>query len=55
MGRYQGRKRYGGFQRPTQIRPPLPLVVVVCDDTRTAVAYFTESKREVKTEVMVEV
>lgn len=34
-----------------QTRPPLAVVNIVCDDTRTAVAYFTELKREVKASV----
>ena len=35
----QNRRR---FTRPAPTRKPLPVVVVVCDDSRTAVAYFTE-------------
>jgi hypothetical protein len=46
--------RYG-FSRPPQTRKPLPVVVVVCDDTTTAVAYFDELKREVKSYVTVEI
>lgn len=45
------RRRYGG--RPVGVRPPLPLVVVVCDDTKTAVAYFAELQREVRASVRV--
>jgi hypothetical protein len=41
-----GRNRYGS--RPTQIRAPLPVVIVVCDDARTAVSYFNQLKRVVK-------
>ncbi len=41
------------FVRPGPTRKPLPIVVVVCDDSRTAVAYFTELKREVKHRVTV--
>lgn len=48
-----GRQRYGG--RPIQIRPTLPIVTIVCDDTKTAVAYFAEIKREVKATVTVRV
>jgi hypothetical protein len=40
------RSRYGS--RRTCMRPPLPVIVVVCDDTRTAVAYFGVLKRRVK-------
>ena len=40
--------RYGLRRRPSQVRSPLPGVVVVCDDSRTAPAYFDELKREVK-------
>lgn len=46
-------QRYGG--RPSQTRPPLPVVMVVCDDTKTAVAYFNELQREVKAKVTVRV
>lgn len=46
----QNRRR---FTRPAPTRNPLPIVVVVCDDSRTAVAYFTELKREVKHRVTV--
>ena len=46
----QNRRR---FTRPAPTRKPLPVVVVVCDDSRTAVAYFTELKREVKHNVTV--
>lgn len=41
------------FTRPVATRKPLPIVVIVCDDSRTAVAYFTELKREVKHRVTV--
>jgi RloB-like protein len=40
------RERYG--QRPVKTRPPLPVVIVVCDDARTAVSYLNELKRIVK-------
>ncbi len=40
--------RYGLRPRRSQVRSPLPVVVVVCDDSRTAPAYFRELKREVK-------
>jgi hypothetical protein len=49
-----GHKRYGA-SRPYQTRPTLPVVTVVCDDTKTSVAYFTELKREVKAKVTVNV
>lgn len=49
-----GRGRYGSF-RLTRTRKPLPIVVVVCDDTKTAGAYFYELKREVKEWVTVDV
>jgi hypothetical protein len=41
------RNRYG-CSRPSRTRPTLPVIVVVCDDTRTAVAYFNVLKRLVK-------
>jgi len=40
------RNRYGS--RPMCSRPPLPIVVIVCDDARTAVSYFNVLKRLVK-------
>ncbi len=40
-----------GLARPTPTRSPLPVVVVVCDDARTALAYFLELKRAVKSAV----
>lgn len=48
------RTRYGA-SRPCETRPTLPVVTVICDDTTTAVAYFTELKREVKAKVTVKV
>ena len=42
-----------GPSRPPRIRPARPVVTVVCDDTKTAVAYFSEIKREVKASVTV--
>lgn len=47
------RRRYG--TRPEGTRPTLPIVVVVCDDARTAPGYFGELKREVKQHVTVRV
>lgn len=41
-----GRPRYGS--RPVGTRRPLPVIVVVCDDARTAVSYFNEVKLRVK-------
>ena len=43
------------FSRPSNIRNPLPVLVVVCDDTKTAFAYFTELKHEIKSLVTREV
>lgn len=45
--------QYG--ERPFQTRRALPVVTVVCDDTKTAVAYFNELKRVVKKSVTVRV
>lgn len=39
--------RYGA-RRPQNSRDPLPIMTVVCDDTKTASAYFNELKKEVK-------
>lgn len=50
----QDRSRYGA-SRPLRVRPTLPVVVVVCDDAKTACAYFAEIKREVKSKVTVEI
>lgn len=41
------RNRFG-CRRRVEIRPVLPVVVVVCDDTKTAVRYFEQLKHEVK-------
>jgi hypothetical protein len=46
-------QRYG--RRPFQTRSTLPIVTVVCDDTKTAVAYFNEFKRQVKARITVKV
>jgi len=46
--------RYG-LLRPQKVCPTLPIVVVVCDDVKTAVAYFNELKREVKRKVTLDV
>jgi hypothetical protein len=40
------RRRYG--HRDVAKRSPLPVIVIVCDDSRTAPAYFRVLKREVK-------
>lgn len=40
------RERYG--KRRTRFRPPLPIIVIVCDDAKTAVSYFSIVKRRVK-------
>lgn len=37
-----------GLSRPRRIRSTLPVIVVVCDDARTAVSYFLALKREVR-------
>lgn len=51
-----GRSRGGRYgHRPLETRTPLPVVVVVCDDTATAPAYFGLLKREVKQYVTVRV
>lgn len=41
------RNRYG-LSRPREIRRSLPVLVVVCDDAKTAVSYFNELKQKVK-------
>jgi hypothetical protein len=51
-------KRYGsqfGIHRPVGTKRPLPRIMVVCDDTRTAVRYFKELQRVVKEKVIVDV
>jgi hypothetical protein len=48
------RSRFG-LSRPVNVRSTLPVVVVVCDDAKTACAYFTQIKREVRSKVTVEV
>ncbi len=53
--RKQVRHQRYGASRPYQTRPTLPVITVVCDDTKTAAAYFTELKREVKAKVTVNV
>jgi hypothetical protein len=52
-----GSKRNSGCygSRPFGTRSALPVVIVACDDTKTAVAYFTEFKREVKATVTVRI
>ena len=45
----EARQRYG--TRNVGTRPTLPIVVIVCDDTNTAPAYFAELKREVRQHV----
>ena len=39
-------ERYG--KRRTRFRPILPVIVIVCDDAKTAVSYFNLLKRQVK-------
>ncbi len=46
--------RYG-ISRPSNTRNPLPVVVLVCDDKRTAVAYFSLLKHQVKAKLYLEV
>ncbi len=41
--------------RPVGTRDPLPVVVVVCDDSKTAFAYFRAMKRVVKDKVTIHV
>jgi hypothetical protein len=38
----EARQRYG--RRPAALRPPRPVIIVLCDDTRTAVRYFDALK-----------
>lgn len=47
------RERYG--QRSVATRSPLPIVVIVCDDTVTAPAYFAELQRLCKQHVTLRV
>ncbi len=49
-----GNGRYGS-QRKTAYREVLPIIVVVCDDTRTAVAYFQEMRRDFKSTVTLKI
>ncbi len=46
-------KRYGA--RRVRVRRPLPVVVIVCDDSKTAVSYFTSLKREVRESVTLQI
>ena len=48
------KNRYGAG-RTTGTRPVLPIIEVVCDDTRTAVAYFNHLKHEVSSKKIVKV
>jgi hypothetical protein len=48
------KNRYGAG-RTTGTRPILPIIEVVCDDTRTAVAYFNLLKQEVSGKKVVKV
>jgi hypothetical protein len=43
----QSRDRFGARRR-YEVRPVLPVIIVVCDDTKTAVSYFELLKHEVK-------
>lgn len=49
-----GRARYTSKRR-TDFRPPLPIIVIVCDDAKTAVRYFNRLKRLVKETVTLKV
>lgn len=51
-GRSRVRNR---FPRRVGFKPPLPVVVVVCDDSATAPAYFELLKRDVKASVTLNV
>lgn len=44
--------RYGW--RPTSTRPPLPVIVIVCDDACTAIRYFEHIKKIVKQLITIE-
>lgn len=55
MGIHRSDRNRFGLSRPRETRATLPIVVVVCDDAKTAVAYFNELKREVKEKVTVQV
>lgn len=48
------RNRYGRG-RPTNQKRPLPVVVVVCDDAKTAVGYFRQLQRAVRGRVALRV
>ena len=48
--------RAGRFgTRPVETRNALPVIAIVCDDERTAVAYFNEIKREVRMKLTLKV
>ncbi len=49
-----GKARYGS-RRQTGYRSVLPVVVLVCDDAKTAVAYFQEMRREFKAKVTLKI
>ena len=49
--RREARQRYGA--RPVAIRKPLPVVVVMCDDTRVAVRYFDALKQPYRQRVAI--
>ncbi len=51
--RRSARDRYG--RRPVETRAPRPVKVIVCDDSRTAPAYFNELKREVRQHVTLKI
>lgn len=51
--RRSGNDRYGS--RPVRRLSPHPSIIIVCDDTTTAVRYFEELKRQVKARVTVHV
>ncbi len=45
----RSKERYGS--RRTRVREPLPFIVVVCDDRKTAPTYLTALKSKLKTSV----
>lgn len=55
MARRPSRDARFGTRRPTNSREPKPIVVIVCDDTRTACSYFSELKRIVAEDVAVRI
>lgn len=54
-GRKSQRESRFGLSRSKPTRKPLPVVVVVCDDAKTAPMYFECLKRELKTSITIKV